>query len=227
METVVCPRFYPILTSCCCYLLFFSLFLVDVGPSHRSANWSGAADLVERTLSPALSLDASNPRGLAMENLSFAEVTSSMPIVSSSPPREMPVSGSMSSSPMLETFRIPIIRMKGIFIVSIQMALDDALVLQLKEDVAATIAREGGRGLIVDVSGIDTSLLGHTYYGDNDTVITDIVQLLCESKPPGLRDRLRARVRNGLEYWEFLTNDIRRCCYWYYLWKDRLFLLLL
>lgn len=67
---------------------------------------------------------------------------------------------------MLETFRIPIIRMKGIFIVSIQMALDDALVLQLKEDVAATIARDGGRGLIVDVSGIDImdSYISRTIY---------------------------------------------------------------
>ncbi len=75
-------------------------------------------------------------------------------------------------------------------------------------------AGESGENVVVvpgidtiDVSGIDTSLLGHTYYGDNDTVITDIVQLLRESKPPGLRDRLRAVVRNGRKYWVFLVKD--------------------
>ena len=75
-------------------------------------------------------------------------------------------------------------------------------------------AGESGENVVVvpgidtiDVSSIDTSLLGHTYYGDNDTVITDIVQLLRESKPPGLRDRLRAVVRNGRKYWVFLRKD--------------------
>lgn len=56
---------------------------------------------------------------------------------------------------MLRSERIPIIRMKGIFVVSIQTSLDDARVSRLKEDVAATIARQGGRGLILDVAGID------------------------------------------------------------------------
>ena len=75
-------------------------------------------------------------------------------------------------------------------------------------------AGESGENVVVvdgidtiDVSGIDTSLLGHTYYGDNDTVITDIVQLLRESKPPRLRDRLRETIRNGQRYWVFFTKD--------------------
>ncbi|MEA1952318.1 MAG: alpha/beta hydrolase, partial [Planctomycetota bacterium] len=75
-------------------------------------------------------------------------------------------------------------------------------------------AGESGENVVVvpgidtiDVSGIDTSLLGHTYYGDNDTVITDIVQLLRESKPPNLRDRLREAMQNGRKYWVFLTTE--------------------
>lgn len=56
---------------------------------------------------------------------------------------------------MLNSFRIPIIQLKGIYIVSIQTALDDELVLRLKDDVSAAIAHHGGRGLIIDVSGID------------------------------------------------------------------------
>lgn len=74
-------------------------------------------------------------------------------------------------------------------------------------------AGESGENIVVvpgidtiDVSKIDTSLLGHTYYGDNDTVITDIVQLLRESKPPGLRDRLRAAMSKGRKYWVFRAN---------------------
>ena len=62
----------------------------------------------------------------------------------------------------------------------------------------------------IDVSEIDTSLLGHTYYGDNDTVITDIVQLIHESKPPNLRSRLQAARLNGLKYWVFLTEGNRQ-----------------
>ncbi len=75
-------------------------------------------------------------------------------------------------------------------------------------------AGESGENVVVvpgidtiDVSGIDTSLLGHTYYGDNDTVITDIVQLLHDSKPPSLRDRLRAAASNGHKYWVFGVDE--------------------
>ncbi|MBN2296268.1 MAG: alpha/beta hydrolase, partial [Pirellulales bacterium] len=74
-------------------------------------------------------------------------------------------------------------------------------------------AGESGKNLVIvpgidtiDVSEIDTSLLGHTYYGDNDTVITDIVQVLHESKPPNLRERLREARLNGHRYWVFLIN---------------------
>jgi rsbT antagonist protein RsbS len=35
------------------------------------------------------------------------------------------------------------------------VALDDALVLELKDDIARTIYDQGGKGVIIDVSGID------------------------------------------------------------------------
>lgn len=92
---------------------------------------------------------------------------------------------------------------------------DDALKIS-KKFHGYPRAGESGDNLVIvsgidtiDVSGVDTSLLGHTYYGDNDTVITDIVQLLRESKPPGLRARLRAAIRDGLEYWVFKSDDVR------------------
>lgn len=56
---------------------------------------------------------------------------------------------------MTDVNKIPIIKLYGNLIVSIQIALSDDLVLQLKDDITAEIERTGARGLIIDVSGID------------------------------------------------------------------------
>lgn len=55
----------------------------------------------------------------------------------------------------------------------------------------------------IDVSAVDTSLIGHGYYADNRTVITDLFELLGLRKPPRERFHLRERQRDGLTYWEF------------------------
>jgi rsbT antagonist protein RsbS len=56
---------------------------------------------------------------------------------------------------MIETHRIPLIRLFGNLIVPIQVSLSDSLVERLRDDV--TLAIEQGRvsGLIVDLSGVD------------------------------------------------------------------------
>ncbi|MBN2526169.1 MAG: STAS domain-containing protein [Deltaproteobacteria bacterium] len=51
--------------------------------------------------------------------------------------------------------RIPIIRLYGNLIVSIQVSLSDDLVVALKEDITQNIGDYGARGLIIDLSGID------------------------------------------------------------------------
>lgn len=51
--------------------------------------------------------------------------------------------------------RIPIIRLYGNLIVSIQIALSDDLVVALKEDITHSIEEYGAKGLIIDLSGID------------------------------------------------------------------------
>ena len=56
---------------------------------------------------------------------------------------------------MAEALRIPIIRLHGNLIVSLQGTLSDRLVAQLKEDVTERILVTKARGLIIDVSGID------------------------------------------------------------------------
>jgi rsbT antagonist protein RsbS len=50
---------------------------------------------------------------------------------------------------------IPIIKLHDTLIVSIQVELSDALVIQLKDDIANEIQRVGPTGLIIDVSGVD------------------------------------------------------------------------
>jgi esterase/lipase superfamily enzyme len=72
-------------------------------------------------------------------------------------------------------------------------------------------AGESGANLVVapgldtiDVSAVDTSLLGHSYYGDNNTIIADLYRLIHESLPPERRERLQPAVYAGLPYWVFL-----------------------
>ncbi len=60
----------------------------------------------------------------------------------------------------------------------------------------------------IDVSAVDTSLLGHSYYGSNDTVLTDLIQLLGESKPPEQRTWLQAMPLGPMKYWVFLRERL-------------------
>jgi esterase/lipase superfamily enzyme len=53
----------------------------------------------------------------------------------------------------------------------------------------------------IDVSDVDTSLLGHNYYGESDAILADICLLLQESKPPSQRSWLTPMVQDGLTYW--------------------------
>jgi esterase/lipase superfamily enzyme len=56
----------------------------------------------------------------------------------------------------------------------------------------------------VDVSQVDTSLLGHSYFGDNCSVIADMKNLLRGRKPPQERSPLTKKTKGqGLFYWIF------------------------
>jgi esterase/lipase superfamily enzyme len=80
-------------------------------------------------------------------------------------------------------------------------------------------AGESGENIIVipgidtiDVSAVDTSLVGHSYYGDSDTVLVDMAQLLHEEKAPDLRARLQKKTLDTavgtLRYWFFLAERL-------------------
>jgi len=55
----------------------------------------------------------------------------------------------------------------------------------------------------IDVSGIDTSLLGHSYYGDSDSILADLFHLLRSFIPADSRTWLTPMFRQGLVYWAF------------------------
>lgn len=76
-------------------------------------------------------------------------------------------------------------------------------------------AGDSGRNVVVmpgmdtiDVSTVDTSLIGHSYYGSNDTVLGDLIDLINQSKPPHERRWLRPVRAGELSYWVF---DSPRC----------------
>jgi esterase/lipase superfamily enzyme len=56
----------------------------------------------------------------------------------------------------------------------------------------------------IDASAVDTDLVGHSYYGDNNSVIADLYYLLNEGLPPQRRNRLLPRsAGKGKQYWVF------------------------
>lgn len=58
----------------------------------------------------------------------------------------------------------------------------------------------------VDVSEVDTSFIGHSYYGSNSTVLADLFELMHGSKPPQQRKWLHSIPFGALKYWKFLRD---------------------
>ncbi|MBM3460949.1 MAG: STAS domain-containing protein [Armatimonadetes bacterium] len=58
--------------------------------------------------------------------------------------------------------RIPVLRLKNVLVVSLQVEMEDRVAIDLQEDILSTLARTGAGGLIVDVSGVEVvdSFLG-------------------------------------------------------------------
>jgi esterase/lipase superfamily enzyme len=56
----------------------------------------------------------------------------------------------------------------------------------------------------IDASGVDTSLLGHSYYGSNRSVLTDIYALITQNQSPSQRFGIRPAGIPPKQYWEFM-----------------------
>ena len=63
--------------------------------------------------------------------------------------------------------RIPILKMSGFLLVSIQIDMHDQLAMQLQDDLTARIAQTGARGVLIDISALEMvdsfigRMLGH------------------------------------------------------------------
>jgi len=55
----------------------------------------------------------------------------------------------------------------------------------------------------IDASDVDTSFLGHSYFADRRTVISDLYYLLRDGKSPNERYSLESRATSKGEYWAF------------------------
>ncbi len=94
--------------------------------------------------------------------------------------------------------------------VTLYASSNDAALKVSKEINGFPRAGDSGADLIVmpgldtiDVSAIDTSLVGHSYYGNNDTVLSDLFYLLSDDRSPDERQFLQPRSYQGLKYWAF------------------------
>ena len=52
--------------------------------------------------------------------------------------------------------RIPILKMGGYLLVTIQVDMHDRLAMQLQDDLTERIAQTGGRAVLIDISALDT-----------------------------------------------------------------------
>jgi esterase/lipase superfamily enzyme len=55
----------------------------------------------------------------------------------------------------------------------------------------------------VDATAVDTSLLGHSYFGDNRSVLSDLFDLIRRGSPPQERFGLVPKQKYGASYWLF------------------------
>lgn len=74
-------------------------------------------------------------------------------------------------------------------------------------DVTPSIVTVDGLDSI-DVSAVDTSFLGHSYYGDNTSVLSDITRLITTGLPPAERCGLEAVAGSTLRYWMVVARAV-------------------
>ena len=68
----------------------------------------------------------------------------------------------------------------------------------------------------IDCSRIEDSLAGHSYYGDNRDVTTDLFMLLKEDLPPSKRFFLKEQDFRGSTYWQFNRHAPKIMCTWHF-----------
>lgn len=92
---------------------------------------------------------------------------------------------------------------------------DEALALSKRLHGYARAGDSGSQLVVVqgidtiDVSNVDTSLVGHSYYGSNDTVLADLFYVLTDPQPAAQRRWLEAVPFGQSVYWVFQREAAR------------------
>ncbi len=60
----------------------------------------------------------------------------------------------------------------------------------------------------IDASGIDTSLLGHSYFAEEEILVKDLKDLISKSLPPSKRKSLIEKIKVKIAYWKFRLNNL-------------------
>lgn len=68
----------------------------------------------------------------------------------------------------------------------------------------------------IDCSPIEESLMGHSYYGDNRDVTTDLFMLIKEDLPPSKRQFLDKKKSADGAYWQFARHAPTIMCTWHF-----------
>ncbi len=94
--------------------------------------------------------------------------------------------------------------------VTLYASSNDQALLASKQVHGYARAGDSGAGLVVlpgietiDVSSLDTSLLGHSYYGSSDPILLDIRQMIQLALPAAQRPFLLPHSYGELTYWVF------------------------
>jgi esterase/lipase superfamily enzyme len=97
--------------------------------------------------------------------------------------------------------------------VTLYASSDDNALIASKQVHGYPRAGESGPQIVIvpgietiDVTGIDLSLLGHSYYGDNGNILRDLFELVNARLPASQRALLKMRELGGQVYWQ-LTSD--------------------
>ena len=93
--------------------------------------------------------------------------------------------------------------------VTLYASSDDQALIASKQVHGYPRAGESGEHVVVvpgvetiDVSGIDLSLLGHSYYGDNESMLRDLYEVVRARLPAAQRALLVTRRQGALVYWQ-------------------------
>jgi rsbT antagonist protein RsbS len=119
--------------------------------------------------------------------------------------------------------RIPILRMGGFLLVTIQVDMHDKLALTLQDDLTSRIAEVGAKGVLIDISSLEIvdSFIGRTLANiasmarvlDAETVVVGMQPAVAITlvelgmSLPGIRTALN--VETGMEFLRQTVHDYR------------------